>query len=126
MAPVVGRLAEALARNGPFAVADRVLDVAVALERMYVPGEGKISRKLRNRAARYLATDGSSQESIRESTRESYAVRSDIVHNRLNRLTPERVHAAFCNGFEIARRSVFKLLREGPPEDWNSLGDTVG
>ena len=26
----------------------------------------------------------------------------------------------------IARRSVFKLLREGPPEDWNSLGDTVG
>ena len=57
---------------------------------------------------------------------EFYEVRSDVVHNRLHRLTPERVHAAFCNGFEIARRSVFKLLREGPPEDWNSLGDTVG
>ena len=36
MAPVVGRLAEALTRNGPFAVADRVLDVGIALERMYV------------------------------------------------------------------------------------------
>ena len=45
MAPVVGRLAEALARNGPFAVADRVLDVGIALERMYVLDEGRISRK---------------------------------------------------------------------------------
>ncbi len=123
MAPVVGRLAEALARNGPFAVADRVLDVGIALERMYVLDEGQISRKLRNRAAKYLTTDGSSQESIRESAQEFYNVRSDIVHNRLHRLTPERVHAAFCNGFDIARRSVFKLLREGPPEDWNTSGN---
>ena len=123
MAPVVGRLAEALARNGPFAVADRVLDVGIALERMYVLDEGQISRKLRNRAARYLAADGASQESVRESVQEFYDVRSDIVHNRLHRLTPERVHAAFCNGFDIARRSVFKLLREGPPEDWNASGN---
>lgn len=126
MAPVVGRLAEALARNGSFAVADRVLDMGIALERMYVLEEGKISRKLSNRAARYLGTDGPSQESIRERAQEFYDVRSDIVHNQLYRLTPERVHAAFCNGFDIARRSVFKLLREGPPSDWNSLGDTVG
>ena len=54
MAPVVGRLAEALARDGPFAVADRILDVGIALERMYVLDEGQIGRKLRNRAARYL------------------------------------------------------------------------
>ena len=123
MAPVVGRLAEALARSGPFAVADRVLDVGIALERMYVLDEGKISPTLRNRAARYLGTDGPSQECIRENAREFYAVRSDVVHNRLHRLTPVRVHAAFCNGFDIARRSVFKLLREGPPEDWNASGN---
>ena len=123
MAPVVGRLAEALARNGPFAVADRVLDVGIALERMYVLDEGQISRKLRNRAARYLASDGPGQESIRESAHEFYDVRSDIVHNRLHRLTPERVHAAFRDGFDIARRSVFKLLREGRPADWNASGN---
>ncbi|MDE2808465.1 MAG: HEPN domain-containing protein [Gemmatimonadota bacterium] len=120
MAPVVGRLAEALARNGPFAVADRVLDVGIALERMYVLDGGHISRKLRNRAARYLAPDGPGQESIRESAQEFYDVRSDIVHNRLHRLTPERVHTAFCNGFDIASRSLFKLLREGPREDWKA------
>ena len=123
MAPVVGRLAEALARNGPFAVADRVLDVGIALERMYVLDEGKISRKLRNRAARYLATDGPGEENVRESAQEFYDVRSDIVHNRLNRLTPERVQAAFRDGFDIARRSLFKMLREGRPEDWNAPGN---
>ena len=123
MAPVVGRLAEALARDGPFAVADRVLDVGIALERMYVLDEGKISRKLRNRAARYLATDAAGQESVRKIALEFYDVRSDIVHNRLHRLTPERVHAAFRKGFDIARRSLFKLLREGPPEDWNAPGN---
>lgn len=123
MAPVAGRLAEALARNGPFAVADRVLDVGIALERMYVLDEGKISRKLRNRAARHLATDGPDQESIRESAQEFYAVRSDIVHNRLDRLTPERVHGAFRDGFDIARRSLFKMLREGRPKDWNASGN---
>ena len=45
MAPIVTRLSEALARNGRFAVADRVLDVAMALERMYVLDEGNIGRK---------------------------------------------------------------------------------
>ena len=126
MAPVVGRLAEALARDGPFAVADKVLDVGIALERMYVLDENNIGRKLRNRAARYLATDAAGQESVRETAREFYAVRSDIVHNRLHRLTPERVHSAFRNGFEIARRSVFKLIREGTPEDWNASGNASG
>jgi len=43
-------------------------------------------------------------------------VRSDIVHNRLDKLTPERVRAAFYDGFDIARRSLFKMLREGRPE----------
>ena len=122
MAPVVGRLAEALARNGPFAVADRLLDVGIALERMYVLDEGKISRKLRSRAAKHLASDGRSEETIRESAREFYDVRSDIVHNRLDRLTPERAHAAFRDGFDIAKRSLFKMLREGRPEDWNVPG----
>ena len=122
MAPVVARLAEALARDGPFAVADRVLDVGIALERMYVPGENNIARKLRGRAARYLETDAAGQESVREAAKEFYAVRSDIVHNRLHRLSPERVQAAFANGFDIARKSVFKLIREGAPENWNASG----
>ena len=120
MAPVVGRLAEALARDGRFGGADRIQDVAIALERMYVLDGGKISRKLRNRAARYLATDAEGRERIVESVREFYDTRSDIIHNRLERVTAQRNLAAFRNGFDIARRSLFKLLREGPPEDWDA------
>ena len=118
MAPIVTRLSEALARNGRFALADRVLDVAMALERMYVLDEGNIGRKLRNRTARLLGTDAASEKGINDDVKELYDVRSDIVHNRLHKLTPERVHSAFVNGFDIARQSLFKLLREGPPKDW--------
>ena len=118
MAPIVTRLSEALSRNGRFANGDRVLDVAMALKRMYVLDENKIGRKLRSRTARLLGTDTASEQKIGENVQELYDVRSDIVHNRLHRLTPERVHSAFVEGFDLARLSLFKLLREGPPEDW--------
>ena len=124
MAPIVTRLSEALARDGRFAVADRLLDVAVALERMYVPDENNIGRKLRGRAARLLGTDAASENGIRDTVRELYDVRSDIVHNRLHRLTPDRVHSAFVNGLDIARQSLFKLLREGPPGEWDAAADS--
>lgn len=125
MAPVATRLSEALSRNGRFGVADRVLDVAMSLERMYVLDGGKIGRKLRGRAARFLGTDETSHERIKESVQEVYDVRSDIIHNRMDRLTPERVHSAYVEGFEIARRSLFRILREGPPDSWNGA-DAVG
>ena len=43
MAPIISRLAEALTRDGRFAVEDRILDVAIALERMYELDGGEIS-----------------------------------------------------------------------------------
>ena len=123
MAPVVGRLVEALGRDGRFSVGDGILDVAIALERMYVLDEGNIGRKLRNRAARFLETDPVSQERIKKNIKELYDTRSDIVHNRLDKVTPERIRKALDTGFEIARRSLFKLLREGPLRDWNAAAD---
>ena len=124
MAPIVTRLSEALSRSGRFAVADRLLDVAMSLERMYVLDENNIGRKLRNRAARFLGTDAVSENRIRDDVRELYGVRSDIIHNRLHKLTPDRVHSAFVNGFDIARQSLFKLLREGPPGEWDAVAET--
>ena len=115
MAPIVTRLSEALARNGRFAVADRIQDVAMVLERMYVLDENKIARKLRYRTARHLGTDAASEKKISDGVKELHDVRSDIVHNRLHKLTPERVHSAFVQGSDIARQSLFKMLREGPP-----------
>ena len=121
MAPIITRLSEALSRNGRIANGDRILDVAMALERMHVRDESKIGHKLRNRTARLLGTDAASEQRISDKVKKLYDVRSDIVHNRLHMLTPERVHSAFVDGFDLARQSLFKMLREGMPEDWNRL-----
>ena len=44
-APIVVRLAEAIARDGRFAEQERILDVAIALERMYELVGGEIRDK---------------------------------------------------------------------------------
>ncbi len=54
MAPIVGRLAEALARDGQYAAEDKVLDVAIALERMFRPEDRGISTQLQKSVADLL------------------------------------------------------------------------
>ena len=118
MAPFVVQLAEALGRNGRLAPHDRVVDVAKALEGMYeLPRQNK-SRKLQERVAGYLGTGAEDRKRIKERTRTFYDVRSDILHSRSGDVSPFRNAAAFVTGFELARRSLFKLLREGPPDNW--------
>ena len=121
LAPVVARLAEALARDGRFAAEDRILDVAIALERMYELGGGEISHKMRTRASWFLGEDAESRLRVMKSVTEFYRVRSEIVHNRKRTTSPERYHAPFDRGFDIAGRTLFRLLHDGPPGDWEEL-----
>ena len=116
------RLAEALARDGRFAVEDRILDVAIALERMYELDRGEISYTLRSRAAWFLGTDAESRR-VREmqAVKAFYDMRSAIVHSRKKRPAPEEQRAAFDKGFDVARRSLFRLLQDRPPNDWERL-----
>ena len=120
MAPIVGRLAEALARDGPFMSEDRILDVAISLERMYELDQGKISIELRERAASFLETSTESRCRVKRDVKQFYNVRSGIVHNRQPPPSAATKADAFTRGFEVARRSVVKLLRDGPP-DWNKI-----
>lgn len=90
MAPIISMLAEALARNGRFEDEDRIVDVARALELMYdLPGK-KIARTLQNRSSRYLETDEKCQTRVKENVKEFYDARSDIVHSRRERVSPQR------------------------------------
>ena len=117
MAPVVSRLSQALARNGRFALHDRITDISIALEGMYdLPRHG-LTHALKTKVAEFLAGDGESRDQIGECVRAFYDARSAIVHHRQDSLTPEEMHAAFVSGFDIARRSLFKRLREGSPEE---------
>ena len=124
MAPFVVRLAEALGRDGRFALHDKVVDVAIALEGMYELPKWRKLQKLENRVAGFLGTDADDRRRIRESVRDLYEARSEVVHSGSGEASPFRNGAAFVKGFDLARRSLFKLLREGVPENWEKLGDT--
>ena len=54
---------------------------------------------------------------------EFYKARSGIVHkrNRNKQQSAEAKNEAFRKGFEVARRSVVKLLQDGSPKDWNEM-----
>ena len=126
LAPVVSRLAEALARDGRFALEDRILDVAIALERMYELGGGEISYKLRTRSSWFLGRDAESRLRVMKSVAELYGVRSAIVHNRKQKVSAERYEEAFNLGFDVAARTLFRLLRDGLSNDWEQLVIAAG
>ena len=118
MATYVSRLAEALGRTGRFALRDKVLDVAIALEGMYdLPKQGK-SRTLQERVSSYIGTGTEDRQRIKESIRTFYEARSNIVHSGSGEAFPFTNGAAFVTGFDLARRSLFKLLHEGSPDNW--------
>lgn len=119
VAPVIGRLAEALARSGQFAAKDKVLDVAIALERIFKPQDRGISRQLQNKVAGFLEGSDEEQSRVKEAVKHFYDVRSAVIHGpedeRKKRLL-EKKSEAFDAGFSLARRSLFKMLRDGPPQ----------
>lgn len=88
---------------------------------MYEINERGISRHLQDKISRVLGTDDESRERIKVKVKEFYNARSEIVHGKRDKMSPLRTDAAFYKGFRIARQSVFKLLSEGAPEDWNAL-----
>ena len=119
--PIVSRLSEALARGEGFADEMRIVDIAIALENMYDLPKRKISPTLQNRASGYLGTDCASRARIKESVKEFYDARSNIVHGGRGNVTQERNREVFSRGFDIAKRTLFKLLQEGPPKNWDEL-----
>ena len=115
LSPVVAWLAEALARNGRFAAEDRILDVATGLERMYELDGGEISHKMRTRASWFLGRDSQDRVRVMKSVRDFYSARSAIVHKGNRKGSAASCREAFDTGFDIAARTLFKLLREGRP-----------
>lgn len=122
-APIVARLTEALARSGRFQADDKILDVAIALERLYELEGGEISFKLKARAACFLETSTERRIRVFQDVEQLSKARSAIVHKQQSKKwsAVEAKHEAFTKGFAVARRSVVKLLQEGLPADWHTL-----
>ena len=118
VAPVISRLAEALRRSGQYAAGDKVLDVATALERMFKPGDRKISAQLQESIADFLGGDDGTQSQMKKAVKHVYDVRSAVIHgpkDEKKRRLLEETQKAFDAGFDLARQSLFKMLRDGPP-----------
>ena len=120
-APVIARLAEALARTGRFQDDDKILDVAIALEQLYELDGGEISFKLKTRAACFLETETEGRLRVFRDVGDFYEARSSIVHRRRKHSSSKAKAEAFDTGFAVARRSVIKLLENSPPPDWNEM-----
>ena len=119
--PVIARLAEALARSGRFQADDKILDVAIALERMYELDGAELSFKLKTRAACFLETDTYRRLQVYRDVGKLYQARSGIVHRKRKSSSAQAKADAFDKGFGVARRTVVKLLQDGPPSDWNAM-----
>ena len=119
--PVIARLAEAQARSGRFRYDDRILDVAIALEQLYQPSGDAISFKLRARAACFLESRADRRRGVFREIKALYDARSAIVHKRKNTMPAEKKADAYKKGFDVARRTVIKLLQHGWPSDWDEV-----
>lgn len=73
------------------------------------------------RVSGFLGTSKEDRRRLADSVIRFYDARSKIVHSVSDGASPFRNDAAFVTGFSLARRSLFKLLRDGPPDDWNKL-----
>ena len=118
---MISRLSEALARTSHYSDDDKILDVAIALEQMYELDQGEISFKLKMRAACLLESEPQARMCVFRKVGKLYNARSGIVHRRRKESSRASKRDAFEMGFDVACASVIKLLREGPPRDWNEM-----
>ena len=119
LAPVIGLLAEALARDGKYAANDKVLDVAIAVERMFKRKDRQTSAQLRERVAGFLGGDDEAQDQLNYDMKRFYNVRSAIIHGSkedIEKLSLKIKNEAFDAGFGLAQKSLFKIIQVGPPQ----------
>ena len=88
---------------------------------MYELDSGEISHKMRTRASWFLGRDAEDRIRVMESVRHFYSVRSGIVHKGKRKESAKRYREDFDTGFDIAARTLFKLLKDGPPANWEEL-----
>ncbi len=106
---------------------DQVIDLAIALESLYLPEfDSELSYRLRNRGARFLGTDLPQRKTLAAQLRSFYKVRSKAVHTGKipdsHKIDGHRVDTAEFIGMiqELCLRSIRQVLDDGFP-DWEDL-----
>ena len=101
---------------------DRIIDLNIAFESLYLSGVSKLSHHLSNRASEYLAENQDEQEKLKETFKKIYSWRSKAVHN--GRLPTENVKIGekvytpselIKQTQNLCRRSILKILEDPHP-----------
>ena len=87
---------------------------------MYELDGSEIRFKLRTKSVCYLESDPTARMQVLKDIRKFYYARSTIVHKPWNQAKINK-NEAFYEGFELARRSLFKLLCEEDSQDWGKV-----
>ena len=119
------RLRDSTERIG---IEDKVIDVCIALEALFMEGKPWDQKKtVSRRASWHFADSHREREQTREAIKEFYDFRSDIVHGN----TPEDLKqeeqdlrvAQLADVENVVRASLKSMISEGRPQDWEDCKD---
>ena len=107
---------------------DRMIDLGIALESLYVPeGGGEITFKLSVRAAGHLKEDPADRRKLKKAFGDIYKWRSEAVHTgkltkKTKNLSQEKVEEFIETAQDYCRDSILKILKEGKfPTNWDNV-----
>ena len=107
---------------------DRMIDLGVALESLYVPDSMSESTfKLGVRAAWHLREDPAKRKDMKKKFGEIYDWRSKAVHTgklpkKTKNLSQEEINEFIGTAQDYCRHSILKILKEGKfPANWDDL-----
>ena len=107
---------------------DKIIDLGIALEALYVTSHRKIGKRLRDRASWYLGKDNEDQAKLNKEFKEIYEWRSKAVHtgelpNKTEKIpfTTDEIRNFIDRTQNLCRKSIKKILDDGKFPDWNSL-----
>ena len=110
---------------------DKIIDLGIALEALYVTRKDRIVNQLCHRASLDLGKNTTHRKELEEELKAIYDYRSDVVHNRApgNEVkvgtatysVSDIVKKAQC----LCRESILKVINAGKFPDWRTLRQTV-
>ncbi len=121
----MNRIESAINRRGKLEGADRILDIAIALETLYRTTGPEITEKLGTRAAHYLGRYELPEErlQIKRKVKRFYDLRSSVVHGRRQKESKEETEKRIEEMLGMARETLKERLRETEEEEdyWDKI-----
>ena len=110
---------------------DKIVDLGIALEALYVTRKDRIERQLCYRGPRYLEENEKLWENLEAEFKAIYDYRSGVLHNRdldeevtIGTQTVP-ISDLVTRGEDLCRQSILKIMKDGKYPDWNTLRQDI-